>query len=62
LTTNFIETEENRDIVTGDWRRLNFERWPFNFPIPIEVIDHSDEGESAKGKVLALWNLKDIKL
>lgn len=34
-------TDVNGDILTGDYRARNLRRAPFNFPVPIEVIDDS---------------------
>ena len=34
LTTTFTELRKNRDIVTGEWRPLNLENPPWNFPKP----------------------------
>ena len=39
LTTTFSECEENEDIVTGDWRIINMEKAPFNFPKPMKLIN-----------------------
>lgn len=38
LTTTFLNCEDNEDITTGDWRLLNLEKQPFNFPRPLLVI------------------------
>ena len=32
LLTSFIDYSNNTDILTGGWRKLNFEKHPFNFP------------------------------
>jgi hypothetical protein len=64
LTTTFTTHETNTDIQTGDWRPLNLQLPPFNFPAPIKLIDEKREltrGISAH-KYLALWALRDIRL
>src|ERR1044071_8813466 len=40
LTTTFVDAgRENTDIATGDWRPLNLQLPPFNFPAPMRMID-----------------------
>jgi hypothetical protein len=61
LTTTF-PTRCNHDIWTGDWRPLNFEAEPFNFPQPLELIVEGCtelEGEFAD-KSLGLWRIDDL--
>jgi len=65
LTTTFTGPRENRDITTGDWRAINLERAPYNFPSPVEVInEESDEVDEELGafpdKSLALWRLDSL--
>ena len=65
LTTTFTERNENRDIEIGDWRPINLERPPYNFPQPVDVInEESDEVDEELGafpdKSLALWRLADL--
>jgi hypothetical protein len=62
LMTQFSNRAVNNDIVTGDWRTLNFERHPFNFPSPlIQIIEKCTEaGGSYSDKSLALWRLADL--
>jgi hypothetical protein len=62
LTTTFPE-HKNADIVTGEWRPLNLESAPFDFPKPIEAIDEKNtenDGQYAD-KQLALWRFADIE-
>ena len=35
LTTTFPELERNLDIEDADWRPLNFEGAPLNWPAPV---------------------------
>jgi len=66
LTTTFTGPRENRDIALGDWRAINLERPPYNFPRPIDVInEESDEVDEELGafpdKSLGLWRLADVR-
>lgn len=62
LTTTFTDRLNNRDIVTGDWRPLNFELAPFFFPPPIQLINENctEGGDIYKDKSLGLWKVSDI--
>lgn len=60
LTTTFIGINENKDIPTGEWRAINLEKPPFNFPAPINLIEDYDVNTKA-GKKLGLWRIPDIK-
>lgn len=61
LATTNIRTKENVDIQTpGDWRLLNLELPPFNFPKPLALIEEDVPFEGERGKHLGLWYLEDI--
>ena len=49
LTTNFHfnkkNYQENKDILTGDYRLINLQTKPFNFPNPLSGIKEYDYGE-----------------
>jgi SAM-dependent methyltransferase len=62
LMTTFPAHEANGDIITGEWRPLNFERAPFLFPPPSSVLnERCSEGSGAwDDKSLGLWLLKDL--
>jgi hypothetical protein len=62
LTTTFTECVVNEDVTTGDWRVLNLERPPFNFPPPLYLIDEQcSEGEGEfQDKSLGLWLVETI--
>ena len=64
LTTTFPNCEENEDITTGDWRLLNLEKPPFNFPTPLRLINEqcSESGGLYRDKSLGLWQVQDIPL
>jgi hypothetical protein len=58
-TTHFPAARKNHDIVTGDWRRLNFTAPPFNWPQPDEsIVEDSSEGDGDYAdKTLGLWRI-----
>jgi hypothetical protein len=62
LTTTFPECQENKDIVTGDWRIINLEKPPFNFPKPISLINEKcTEGDGTYAdKSLGLWKISEL--
>jgi SAM-dependent methyltransferase len=62
LVTHFEGDRENRDILTGEWRSINFTKQPFNFPPPLHVINEgcTEFGQKYRDKCLALWRLEDI--
>ncbi|MES1149549.1 MAG: class I SAM-dependent methyltransferase, partial [Bradyrhizobium guangdongense] len=62
LVTTFPGWETNDDCEDGDWRALNFERAPFNWPAPLELInERCDEGGGGwSDKSLGLWRLADL--
>ncbi len=59
LTTVHTECDVNKDITTGDFRLLNFEREPFLFPEPILFVD--DSGENLPMRVMGLWRRHELK-
>ncbi len=62
LTTTFPSQPTNEDIHTGDWRPLNLEIAPFNWPSPQEIlIEDCSEGNGLfVDKSLGLWRLDQI--
>lgn len=62
LTTHFPGCEQNVDISTGEWRALNFEIAPFEFPAPLRVLSEECRLEDGahEDKVLALWRIEDL--
>lgn len=62
LTTTFPELERNEDIEDADWRPLNLERAPLDWPAPVEIInERCTEADGAYAdKSLALWRLNDL--
>lgn len=60
VTTNLM-SQYNPDIAhAGDWRKLNLELAPFNFPRPLALIEEDVPFEWERGKHLALWFLDDL--
>lgn len=59
LATTYPDCEQNRDIITGSWRRLNLQAPPLELGEPIELVS---EGVDAKGKYLGLWRVADIRV
>jgi hypothetical protein len=64
LTTTFVGRDDNHEIALGDWRPLNLERAPYNFPSPSRVIAEccSEGGDRYRDKALGLWRLSDLPL
>lgn len=62
LTTTFPGQTENVDIRTGDWRPLDLERAPFNWPRPVELINElcTEGGGLFADKSLGLWRITDL--
>ena len=62
LTTTFPNTTVNEDITTGDWRTLNLERAPFNFPPSLALLnEHCTESDGRYAdKSLGLWRVEDL--
>lgn len=56
LTTTF--PGKNRDIVTGQWRKLNLQADPFNLPAPLKLFSEQCTEPGGEDKALGLWALK----
>ena len=63
LTTTFPECDENVDIVTGDWRVINLQLPPFNFPAPELIINEecTESDGMFADKSLALWKVGNMR-
>jgi len=61
LTTTFTARSENDDIATGQWRTLNFQIAPFNFPEPKTILNEGHPDPEWKDKSLGLWEISGIK-
>lgn len=62
LVTTFPEWESNRDCEDGDWRALNLQRAPFDWPEPRALInERCEEGDGGwRDKSLGLWRLDEL--
>jgi len=61
-TTNVLAQSNTFIAHAGDWRRLNLQLPPFNFPEPLALIYEDVPFEWERGKCLALWLLDDLKV
>jgi SAM-dependent methyltransferase len=59
MTTNFPEWQVNGDCEDGDWRALNFERAPFLWGRPVEMLNENclEAGGGWRDKSLGVWRL-----
>ena len=62
LMTSFPGRGDNRDVVDGDWRTLDFQAPPFSFPEPVLTIveECEEEGGSYADKSLLAWRVADL--
>lgn len=62
LMTSFPGRGDNRDVVDGDWRTLDFQAAPFFFPEPVLTIieECEEEGGSYADKSLLAWRVADL--
>jgi hypothetical protein len=59
IATTFPQWQANRDCEDGDWRALNFERAPFDWGAPVELLDENctEAGGGWRDKSLGVWRL-----
>jgi SAM-dependent methyltransferase len=62
LMTSFPGRGDNRDVVDGDWRPLDFQALPFSFPAPqLAIVENCEEEDgSYADKSLLGWRVADI--
>jgi hypothetical protein len=62
IATTFPEWQANIDCEDGDWRALNFERAPFCWGAPVELLNENCEeaGGGWRDKSLGVWRLAEI--
>ena len=62
--TTFPGWRGNRDCEDGDWRALNLTQAPFDWPVPLELInERCEEGDGGwQDKSLGLWRLADLPI
>ena len=62
LTTTYPDLlQTNKNIITGDWRPLDLQKAPFNFPNPIKIVNENCTSD-LKEKRLGLWKISDIQI
>ncbi len=62
IATTFPEWQTNADCEDGDWRALNFERAPFAWGPPVELINENctEAGGGWRDKSLGVWRLSPV--
>ena len=60
LTTTFPQTSVNKNIETGDFRRINLNSSPFDFPRPLEIYSENHDIEKDPRKCLGLWAISSL--
>lgn len=59
LTTNYSEYAYNKEMVTGDFRRLNLLKPPFRLPAPMAFVSEAgDQKDASRG--MGLWRIDDL--
>jgi SAM-dependent methyltransferase len=64
ITTTFPEWQTNVDCEDGDWRALNFERAPFEWGVPRELLNENcmEADGGWRDKSLGVWRLSDVAI
>ncbi len=59
IATTFPDWQNNHDCEDGDWRALNFERAPFDWGAPVELLSENctEAGGGWRDKSLGVWRL-----
>jgi len=63
LVTSFIDFNDNKDIkISSQWRPLNMEKAPFNFPSPLTMINEKckEANGQFKDKSLLLFKIDEL--
>lgn len=62
IATTFPEWQSNADCEDGDWRALNFEREPFGWGPPVELVNENctEAGGGWRDKSLGVWRLNTV--
>jgi len=62
IATTFPDWQTNGDCEDGDWRALNFERKPFSWRPPVELVNENctEAGGGWRDKSLGVWRLAEI--
>lgn len=63
LMTSFPGRGDNRDVVDGDWRTLDFQAPPFSLPQPVlTIVEECEEEEGTYAdKSLVAWKVSDLR-
>jgi len=60
MTTTYLHPK-NVDIETGEFRPINLQAKPFNFPPPLELIeDICEDVPGGEDRRIALWRIADL--
>jgi hypothetical protein len=59
-THNWKGIDSNKDINFGEWRRINLQEFPFNFPNPIDMIFEGSTRKTDADRFLGLWKITDL--
>jgi len=64
ITTTYPECAENKNILTGQWRKINLEHAPFALPKPVDVFyeKYAEGNGENDDKALGVWRVDDIKI
>jgi len=62
IATTFPDWQANVDCEDGDWRALNFQRAPFHWGPPVELLNENclEAGGGWRDKSLGVWRLAAI--
>ena len=62
IATTFPEWQINADCDDGDWRALNFERAPFDWGPPVELLNENcqEAGGGWRDKSLGVWRIAEL--
>jgi hypothetical protein len=62
MATTFPGMASNPDIITGDFRPVNLQAAPFNFPAPLHLVtEQCTEGAGAHSdKAMGIWRVADL--
>lgn len=62
MTTSFVNVDKNMDIYSADWRPINLEKDPFNFPKPL--MTYNEKCNEMDGiytdKSLCIWEINKL--
>jgi len=62
MATTFPKTRQNIDIALGDFRPLNLQIAPFNFPAPLDMSEEhcTESGGVHADKAMGIWRVSDL--